>query len=681
MQDVQRPISKECPVCGQVFEPEAVGSTCPDDNSLLLLRSNHPLLGKLVADRYRLVELIGEGGWSVVFRAEHTSLSREYAVKVLHPHLSNDGDNLRRFQQEAEAASRLNHQNIASVYDYGLLSTGQPYLVMDFLQGQSLRTLLDNNGGKLPWSRAANLFLQACEGFNAAHEKGLIHRDIKPANIMIVDTAGGDTVKILDFGLAKFMAETRDASLTETGHTIGTPSYMSPEQCMGRQLDGRTDIYSLGCVMYETLSGTNPFKAGSYLESMNLHLSHTPRSLTTASSRGATEAGFPVRAAILVEKALSRQEEHRQQSMAELRRDIQAACAELSSTAALIEQVTHKVRRLFGRVTPRAVLVSSIACGVLLVGAFAWSQWQLAGGPSPHTTPTDDDYTDSLSPHDLQNSEFGKRLVLEPNRPALPQLQKIKDPEKYMAISVASTHFTDADLPALLPFRNVKEIDLAMTGVTDRGLPIFKQFPDLSKLSLHGDEHITDASIDTFYELPMLRRLNLSLTSVTGAGVRRLAGIKQLRKLHLKGLPVDDSDLESLAPLRQLELLDVERTKVTDRSMKVIGNFQMMLLLNVRHTAVTDAGIAELSKLPALLVLDLEGSRITGGAAESFKRFKRIRDLEVSDTRFDNKGLAELSKIPSLAYINLTSSRVTPAFVKAFRKNNPNIKIDYLEPK
>ncbi len=150
MQDTQRPISKECPVCGESFEPDAVGSRCPIDGSLLLVRSDHPLIGQVVAGRYRVVEMVGTGGWSFVFRAEHVSLSRTYAVKVLHAHLSNVGDNLRRFQHEAEAASRLNHPNIASVYDYGLLNNGQPYLVMDYLEGRSLHDLLDAQGGTLP---------------------------------------------------------------------------------------------------------------------------------------------------------------------------------------------------------------------------------------------------------------------------------------------------------------------------------------------------------------------------------------------------------------------------------------------------------------------------------------------------------------------------------------------------
>lgn len=677
MQDIQSPISKECPVCGRVFEPDAVGSTCPDDNSLLLIRADHPLLGKTIADRYRLVELVGEGGWSVVFRAEHVSIRREYAIKVLHPYLANDGDNLRRFQQEAEAASRLNHPNIASVYDYGLLPSGQPYLVMDFLHGQSLAAILENCG-KLGWDRASKIFIQACNALESAHEKGLIHRDIKPANIMIVDTADGDLVKVCDFGLAKLIADSKDASLTATGHTMGTPSYMSPEQCMGQQMDARTDIYSLGCVMYETLSGVNPFKANTYLESMNLHLSKTPQSLTQSVSRG----DIPLRAAILIGKALSKQEEHRQQSMAEMRRDIEAAGMELSSHAALIVKLQHAIHQSLGRLSPRAVSIAAALCTLILFGAVAYWQWSISfkpptGAPRRPSQPVLDP---SINVNDFMSTEYGKRLTLQPNRPALAQLQSVKDPETYMAISLASTQFSDKDLPALLRFRNVREVDLTFTSVTDKGLPIFKQFPNLGKLALHGCDKITDASIDTFYELPMLRRLNLSLTSVTEAGVKRLSGLKQLRKIHLKALDIGDEAVGALVPLRELELLDVERTHVTDKSMKTIAGFRGMLLLNIRRTQVTDAGLAELTDLPILTVLNLAGAPITDDAAKSLKRMPHLRDLEINDTNIDDKGFLQIAAIPTLTYLSVTGTQITPAAVEEVRRKFPHIKINYLDP-
>ncbi len=672
MQDTQRPISKECPVCGESFEPDEVGSRCPIDGSLLLVRSDHPLIGQVVAERYRVVEMVGTGGWSFVFRAEHVSLSRTYAVKVLHAHLSNVGDNLRRFQHEAEAASRLTHPNIASVYDYGLLNNGQPYLVMDYLEGRSLHDLLHAQGGKLPWSRASGIFLQCCDALAFAHEKGLIHRDIKPANIMIVDTTGGDQVKVLDFGLAKFIAETRDASLTATGQTIGTPSYMSPEQCLGKQLDQRSDIYSLGCVMYETLSGANPFSAGSYLESMNLHLAHTPRSLSAAGSSPST---IPPRVAMLIERAMSRQEEHRQRSMLQLRQEILDSERQLDSASALLETCKHRLRKVLSG--PPWLGMALISASLLVAGSFAFWQWQSTVKPLNTVAPEAMD----AAGVDFQEAEFGKRLVLSTDRPAAAQLKEAREPETYMGVTCAGTDLTDADLPALLPFCNAKEIDLSFTAVTDKGLPTLQKFPVLSKLVLQGDEGVTDSCIDSLATFPQLRRLNLSLTHLTAGGVKQLAKMKRLRKLHLKMLPVDDEALAALTPLRQLELLDVERTQITDKSMGVIAGFPMMLLLNARHTRVTDDGIAELTRLPNLLVLQLEGSQLTSGCAASLRQMPRLRTLELSDTKFDDGGLFQLAGMPYLACLNLSSSRVTSAGVARFRAENPKVKIDYIEAK
>lgn len=234
------------------------------------------LLDSLIDGRYLVESVIGIGGWGCVLKARHPELGSAVAIKLLHEHLSYDADKVARFKQEAQAARQLKHPNVVPVLDYGY-SDGRPYLVMDFLDGHSLSSEIGETG--ISTERFFEIFEQVLSGVAAAHAAGIVHRDLKPANIFIVSN-GPDTgrVKILDFGLAKLISSDGESitNLTQTGATIGTPSYMSPEHCMGKQTDARSDIYSLGCCMYEALSGRKIFTEETVYGWLNAHVSSEP---------------------------------------------------------------------------------------------------------------------------------------------------------------------------------------------------------------------------------------------------------------------------------------------------------------------------------------------------------------------------------------------------------------------
>lgn len=231
----------------------------------------------LVSDRYHIETLVGTGSWSKVYRARDLTLRRIVALKFLQEQHLADSSMVERFRQEAESAARLSHQNIATVYDHGF--DRAPYIVMEYVEGPTLEQLLDEKGA-IPWHLAAALFLQICAGLEAAHKKGIVHRDIKPGNIIVTkQTDASPAIKIVDFGLAKIFDEQARNSLTSTGHTIGTPSYMSPEQCLGKSIDERSDIYSLGCVMYEVLTGSCPFRGDGVMEVMLQHINELPATI------------------------------------------------------------------------------------------------------------------------------------------------------------------------------------------------------------------------------------------------------------------------------------------------------------------------------------------------------------------------------------------------------------------
>jgi serine/threonine-protein kinase len=244
-------------------------------------RNRDPFVGTTLNDRYHVLSLIGEGATSAVYKAEDTKLNEAVAIKILHSHLAADATIMRRFEQEAKTSRLLRHPNIVDVRSYEKSDDGIPYLVMDLAEGTSLQDVLKASGW-LPADQTIAIFIQVCAALSAAHENGVVHRDLKPSNIMLTDAPDGNLlVKVLDFGVAKILPATGDTvlKLTQTGEMLGSILYMSPEQCLDEDLDGRSDCYSLGCVMYETLTGKPPLLARTAFETMNKHMSDMPERL------------------------------------------------------------------------------------------------------------------------------------------------------------------------------------------------------------------------------------------------------------------------------------------------------------------------------------------------------------------------------------------------------------------
>lgn len=279
-EDIQKEpdTTRTCLACGKDFSSES--QFCPLDGSPLTPLSTDPLIGSFFAERYQIISQLGKGGMSSVYKAKHTLMDRIVAIKIL---VASDVPSLKRFQLEAKLVSSLKHHNIVTVYDFGVSFKGQPYLVMDYLEGRNLADEIRKET-RLDLVRATWIFCQACDALNLAHKRDLIHRDLKPSNFMLVDEEQhDDVVKLLDFGIAKHitMPKTEAAQLTQPGQVLGSPIYMSPEQCIGSRLDARSDIYSLGCVMYETLTGKPPLVGVDVFDTIQRHIHETPRSFAS----------------------------------------------------------------------------------------------------------------------------------------------------------------------------------------------------------------------------------------------------------------------------------------------------------------------------------------------------------------------------------------------------------------
>jgi len=289
-----------------------------------------PFLGNIIDEKYELVELIGGGGTGVVYKANHSLLNTIVAVKMLFPHMVAKQQVLRRFQQEAKATASLSHPNILKVIDFGTGERGQPYLVMEYLNGVSLSDLIDDEGSIAPLL-VAEIIAQAAAGLLHAHGKGVVHRDIKPSNLMIIGSVYERfTVKIVDFGLARPQNNETTSKITTTGEVFGSPAYMSPEQCRGETVDHRGDIYALGCVMFEALTGRPPFVGKDPVDTILQQVS--PKPLEFSISGANQELNEQLEKIITL--SLAKDKEQRYQSIGHLLEDILKFREQLLSTGA-----------------------------------------------------------------------------------------------------------------------------------------------------------------------------------------------------------------------------------------------------------------------------------------------------------------------------------------------------------
>ncbi|MGH2505968.1 MAG: serine/threonine protein kinase [Ktedonobacteraceae bacterium] len=236
--------------------------------------------GSIFAGHYEILSMIGQGGMSTIYKARHMLVDKIRAIKVIRSENSSNSKVIARFQQEGKATLSLEHPNIVRVYEFGIEPGQQtPYLVMDYVEGEALSDVLSRDGA-LGYERARRITAQVCNGLQEAHLKGIVHRDIKPANIILTkDGTGSETAKIVDFGITKILEPDHSHNITQTGEVFGTPLYMSPEQCLGQKVDGRSDIYSLGCVLYEMLSGSPPHMAETPIATAMKHLQELPKAL------------------------------------------------------------------------------------------------------------------------------------------------------------------------------------------------------------------------------------------------------------------------------------------------------------------------------------------------------------------------------------------------------------------
>ncbi len=337
------------------------------------LQNFEPLAaGDLVGEHYQIERQLGQGGMSTVYRARHLLINRPVALKVLNETRSNDAKAVQRFQQEAKVISQLDHPNIVRLHEFGIDHQDRPFLVMDLVDGQSLEQFIAARG-KLGPKEALEIAVDVAEALDHAHEKGIVHRDLKPSNIVLEKSSSGRLrAKVVDFGIAKLGSTTASQKLTQTGDTFGSPTYMSPEQCMGKEIGPRSDIYSLACVIVEMLTGRPLFEADMPIQVLAKHLNEKPMRLSNmkalkAERRHWTRQEATMMAALdrVLAKALNKNPDDRYRNAAEFAQDLLIVLTDPASLAKNVPlYISHLERKsLFGQSS--YMFAGIVACGLI----------------------------------------------------------------------------------------------------------------------------------------------------------------------------------------------------------------------------------------------------------------------------------------------------------------------------
>lgn len=625
---------RPCPKCGLKL-PISI-SNCPDDGTFLSSE-----LGAALSEHYDMLEEIGSGGNGIVYKARHRLLNYLVAIKMLRANKL-EQNIIRRFNQEARAISTLDHATIVKLKDYGLTELGQPYMVLDYIPGITLSVYLESNAS-LPVKEFLKVFLQCCEGLQHAHDVGIFHRDLKPSNIMFTDDF---KVRIVDFGIAKIVdLADQAAGLTKTGEIFGSPKYMSPEQASGKRVDHRSDIYSLGIVMFEAITGSVPFSGNNTIEVLTSHINAMPPSIASLNPNAPTELHE------IISKCLHKDPNERFQSM----NDLRTALLEVKAGPKKTSTAANRLKK--------SDLLLAASALALIAGIVVLAQFMInLSKPPEERKPLHeiDDFVSFSNDGKVARDYFKSHI----------QNKKINLDTNF----AASMDVNDESLSEF-DNTNVTE-DLVMRG---------------SKLTGPGLAHLI--------HLP-LRRLALSTSNMPNRAIDEIKHMKKLEILDISGTNVDDQGLIELAKLPKLKTLFIkDEEKISNHGLANLATFQTLETLYLsKNQWLRAEGIRNIAKCPALRVLKLDRSGISAPDLVPIKELKHLkvltlRDIHIGDdaiknlegtpieqldlqhTEITDKALISLSKMPQLKEVGLNKNMLTDSAIDALQRKRPNMVI------
>jgi serine/threonine protein kinase len=630
---------EKCATCGNT-DADHDAQTCAQQSPQKPRRKRagavDHLLGKTVEGKYELLQVIGVGGWSKVYKARQGGVDRFVAFKVLHSHLLADTETLARFRQEAQAAGSLQHTNITAIHDYGVLEDGRPFIVLDFMEGQTFDKVIKAEG-QLHLERVLHIILQICEGLKEAHSKNIVHRDLTPANIMLLPTEQGEHVKILDFGLAKVLSPQHEsASLTRTGSTVGTPAYMSPEQCRGHRIDVRTDIYALGCVLYEAVTGKRAILGDSLLDCMNAHLTLEPEPIIKHRPELAKTPHWQA----VIDRALNKDADARYCSIDEMVHDLRLLLpgkhrerfiARPETTWGSFRKKINNKRQIL------AVTALSLLC-LSLAAIIAWRVDAIVHG-EPNTV------KELRVPKDANDATIAQALSQKPDAEV---------------INLSECNITDEALNALKDFQTLRTLILNGTAITDEGLAKLESLNHLENLSL-ARTSLHGSGLPNLSKLTQLRSLDLGSTPMVDVDLAKLTSIPQVTKLGLSGTTIGGKGLVYLASLSGLSDLDLSSSALTADGLTRLPSLPCLTSLNLHSTIISDESVGHLKQMPMLENLNLSNTDISDKSADTICQLKSLKRLDLSNCHVSDSTCAKLAELPLLENLNLSNTDISDA--------------------
>lgn len=586
---------------------------------------------KGLPERYADVSEIGSGGMGAVYWAKDTVLDRMVAVKVLNSASARVQD-IQRIQREATAAARLSHDNLVAVLDFGIADDGSPYLVMEYVEGPTLKRLIGRKGS-LELGTALEILAQIASGLDHAHRHGVIHRDLKSANIVVTRTYNGRPLaRVIDFGIARLedLDETGNR-LTRTNAIMGSPLFMSPEQVRGETADERSDIYSLGCIFFECLTGRTPFRGESAMETMRMHTEEQPPALSEAAARE-----LPAQVENIIARSLAKAPDDRYQSMADLLSDIDEALAIEPVCPLDVNELTvePEPKKLSALHLLAFIVVSAAIIGSAILGHQVWKQGKEAVSLRANVPPAGYKQSEVTNAIDDSNYRLKKETprfveILVSTKEAL-DWDKINSLAKHrpMNLELEESTIPLHDYERIAATGKIYGVRLINCNISDEILERLSYSKYIEQLSLDGSSGFTPAGLAHVQRMPVLADLNLTTTGLTDAYCEQLTPLKGLKRLDLKkNKDVGDRSIIPICKsLSGLKYLQLSFTGVTDAAMPTIASMKNLKLLMLGGTAITDAGISHLhsESLERVSLVDTDVTVRGVSRLTSLKGMKRI---------------------------------------------------------
>ncbi len=656
-------------------------------------------IGDLVAEKYKIIELLGHGGMGSVYKVEQIFFRQFFALKTL------TGQNfpdvaIRRFQKEAQAASKLNHPNLVRAYDFGILGTHQPFFVMDLIEGENLSDY-SKRVGTLPIEEILQIFIPVCFALGYAHSEGIVHRDIKPGNIMLDKSAGTNEAyvpKVVDFGIAKLTDNEggHSVNLTRTGEIFGTPLYMSPEQCLGTKIDHRTDIYSIGCVMYEALTGAPPFHGESALSLMMKHQSEQPQSLKEAS----LGREFPEALEAIVARTMEKNPDLRYQNLLDLAQDLavlQQGRAGSTENVTIAKTQPHFAKLPAAKTKPisqkliAAVGLVCLAIGIVLGLIFspkpeevvkyierpidensASDEAELLGyipivkvegrGPSATrlyrfpktfsigTFTTVDKLNQQSKPKQAKGEHtiaFDKQFHLRvTNKDLIRHPQLLRGFGEYDVNALHLDNVTQQEEEAVLYNPDI---------TFDASIVYCSNWKALIHLIAYGTT-LSDVGLRCVQDLPYLINVDVTGTRVTADGFKQLKTFPdKIAGVGIGGMPAGKTLIPELSKSKVLTTVNFSKLDLADHDVKMLANTRSLVMLNLQENPkVTDQAIASLKNLTNLFKLDIAGTSVTSASIPVLASFSKLRVITLDGDHWTAKDVKKLqSLLPKAALLGL----------------------------